>query len=467
MSLPEPAALSAALDYADRWLGFRQRMLRVPGVQAAVLVGSEIAMSSVHGDADVESGTALTARHLFRIASHSKTFTATAVLQLVEAGRLRLDDTVGQLLPRLAGTAIADRSVRALLSHASGISRDGEDADHWQLRRAFPDAETLFALAARADTAVLPAEERFKYSNIAYSLLGFIVETAAGRPYNTFVTEEIVGRLGLADSGPEFDPARVAEYATGYTPLGFLDHRLPIDHVDSRAMSAATGFFGTATDIVRYAAAHFLGDERLLTDASKRLAQHEQWKVEGAGQYGLGFVVDEIGGRRLVGHSGGYPGFITKTVFDPVDALAVSVFTNASDGPATELATGVVRLIELAGRPAATGTPAVPDGVDPARFAGRFAALGGVLDIVALGRRLWAVSPSQADPGEGPVELGILDASTLRILSSGGYGSPGETMRFTFNDTGAVSSLLAGETMWPLEDYVASLAGVDRIRVPG
>ena len=146
MPLPAPDALTDALDYADRWLGFRQRVLRVPGVQAAVLVGSEIAMSSVHGHADVESGTALTARHLFRIASHSKTFTATAVLQLVEAGRLRLDDTIGQLLPRLAGTAIADRTVRAMLSHASGISRDGEDADHWQLRRAFPDAETLMRI---------------------------------------------------------------------------------------------------------------------------------------------------------------------------------------------------------------------------------------------------------------------------------------------------------------------------------
>ncbi len=468
MTLPTADGIADALAYADRWLGFRQRRLRVPGVQAAVLVGSELVLSTAHGHADVEAATALTPQHLFRIASHSKTFTATAVLQLVEAGRLRLDDRVGDLLPRLADTAVADRTVRALLAHSSGITRDGEDSDHWQLTRPFPDTETLFALAARPESAVLAPDERFKYSNIAYSLLGAIVEAASGRPYNTYVREEIVDRLGLHDTAPEYEPARAADYATGYTALAYADRRLPIEHVDTRAMSAATGFHGTAADIVRYAAAHVRGDERLLSDASKRIAQHEQWKVEGAGGYGLGFVLDTIGERHLVGHSGGYPGHITKTVVDPVDALAVSVFTNAVDGPAAELLTGVVRLVDLAGRPPLEDTPPVPDGVDPDRFTGRFAALWGVLDVVRLGRRLYAVDPSAVDPGDTPVELGVLDAETLVVVGSGGYGAPGERARFVFDDAGQVVSFSGpgGATMRPLDTYTRSLDGVDVIRAP-
>lgn len=467
MTLPEPAALSDALTYAEQWLGFRQHLLRVPGVQAAVLVDADIRLSSAHGHADLASGTALTEAHLFRIASHSKTFTATAVLQLVEGGRLRLDDSLGELLPRLSGTAVADRTVRGLLAHSSGIIRDGFDADHWALVRRFPDIDQLFALAGQPGAAVLGPHERFKYSNIAYSLLGAVVEQASGRPYNDYVRTEIVDRLGLADTGPEYDPERAGDYATGYTALAYLPRRIPIEHVDTGAMSAATGFYGTARDIVRYAAAHFRGDERLLSDASKRLVQHEEWKVEGAGHYGLGFVLDEIGDRHLVGHSGGYPGHITKTVLDPVDRLAVSVFTNGADGPAAELATGVVRLIDLASRPAPATLPTLPAGVDPHRFAGRFAALMGVVDIVVLGARVFVVDPTAADPAESPTELGVLDAETLVIAETGGYGSPAEKVHFTFDGAGAVTSVnLAGETCVPLAVYAQQLDGCEVVRAP-
>ncbi len=471
MSLPPPDVIADAAAYADRWLAFRQHALRVPGVQAAVLVGSELVLSTAHGHADLEADTALTPAHLFRIASHSKTFTATAVLQLVEAGRLRLDDRIGDLLPRLADTAIADRAVRALLAHAAGITRDGDDSDHWALVRPFPDLETLYALAARPDAAVLGADERFKYSNISYSLLGAIVEAASGQPYNAYVRAEIVDRLGLHDTGPEYEPARAADYAAGYSPLEPLGRRLPIEHVDTRAMSAATGFYGTAVDVVRYAAAHFRGDERLLTDASKRLAQHQQWAVEGADGYGLGFVLDTIGERHLVGHSGGYPGHITKTVFDPVDAFAVSVFTNAWDGPAGELATGVVRILDLAGRPPLDGTPPVPGDLTDAdldRFTGRFASLGGVLDIARFGRRFYAIGPAGADPGENPTELGVLDAETLVTVGSGGYGAPGEKARYRFDDAGKVVSFSSpgGATERPLDAWLASMAGVERVPAP-
>jgi CubicO group peptidase (beta-lactamase class C family) len=467
MALPETDTLSDALDYADRWLGFRQRFLRTPGIQVAVLVDDTIRLSSAHGLADVERGIALTPSHLFRIASHSKTFTATAVLQLVERGKLRLDDTLGELLPRLSGTAVADRTVRGLLAHSAGIIRDGFDADHWALVRRFPDTDQLFALAAQPGAAVLGADERFKYSNIAYSLVGAVIEQASGRPYNDYVRTEIVDRLGLTDTGPEYDPARAGDYATGYTALAYLPRRIPIEHVDTGAMSAATGFYGTARDIVRYAAAHFRGDERLLSDGSKRLVQHEQWKVEGAGHYGLGFVLDDIGDRHLVGHSGGYPGHITKTVFDPVDRVAVSVFTNGADGPAAELATGVVRLIDLAGRPAPANLPTPPAGVDPHRFAGRFAALMGVVDIVVLGARVFLVDPTAADPGQSPSELGVLDAETLVIAETGGYGSPAEKVHFAFDGAGAATSVnLAGETCVPLAVYAQQLDSCEVVRAP-
>jgi len=168
----------------------------VPGVQAAVLTEGTVALSSAYGVADLATGTPLTPSHLFHVASHSKTFTATVVHQLAEAGRLRLDDPVGQWLPDLDGSPVAAVTLRALLCHGGGVVRDGRDGDFWALHRAFPDAAGLVAVA-RDEGAVLPANERFKYSNIGYSLLGLVIEAVTSRPYAEVVRDQVIGRLGL------------------------------------------------------------------------------------------------------------------------------------------------------------------------------------------------------------------------------------------------------------------------------
>ncbi|WP_165367751.1 serine hydrolase domain-containing protein, partial [Phytoactinopolyspora endophytica] len=367
------AAVHDAVTYFDSWLAFRQRYSRIPGVQAAVLHGDEVLLSEAYGHADVEAGVELTPRHLFRIASHSKTFTATAVLQLSARGDLRLDDPIGGWLPFLDGAPLGSVTVRELLGHSAGAVRDGHDGDFWQLYREFPDEAGLQKIALD-DADIIPSNERFKYSNIGYSLLGLVVAAASGQSYNSYVREHIVDRLSLADTGPEYDAARASEYACGYTALAYSDRRVPVDHVDTAAMSPATGFYSTAEDVVRYVAAHFHGDDRILSDASKRLMQRAEWKVDGSeGEYGLGLDRADIGGRRVFGHGGGYPGHITKTYFDPEDRLAVSVLTNAIDGPAEPLASGLVRLVNLATESA--GEAGSRDDAELTRFTGRFATM--------------------------------------------------------------------------------------------
>lgn len=123
------AAVADAVTYFDSWLEFRQRYSRVPGVQAAVLLRDELLLSSAYGHADVEAGDKLTPQHLFRIASHSKTFTATAVLQLAERGSLRLDDPAEHWLPFLTGAPLGTVTVRELLGHSAGVIRDGYDSN--------------------------------------------------------------------------------------------------------------------------------------------------------------------------------------------------------------------------------------------------------------------------------------------------------------------------------------------------
>ncbi|WP_197676401.1 serine hydrolase domain-containing protein [Nakamurella panacisegetis] len=451
--LPDPDSLAEALAYYASYLEFQQKLSRIPGVQAAVYARGAVELSVAFGRADVETDTALTTDHLFRIASHSKTFTATAVFQLLEAGRLRLDDTAGSLVPAVAGGPAAALTVRELLGHSSGLTRDGRDGDFWQLDRAFPDAAELLDVLAEPSATVIDANERFKYSNIAYSLLGLIIEAVTGRSYADVVTSEIVDRLGLASVGPEYDPARADRYATGYSSMQYSQQRRPIDHVDTKAMAAATGFYSTASDLVTYFSAHFRGDDRLLTDASRRQMQHVAWSVgqEDEGRYGLGLAVSKVGDREMIGHGGGYPGHITSSVVDPGAGLAVSVLTNCIDGPAQALAHAGVKIIDRAG-----AKPRPEPGIDPSRFAGRYASLWGVIDIALLGGRLYEIAPAAVDPTAAVAELEIVDEHTLKVIAGPGYGSFGEHYRFTFGDDGTVRSFRggSGSTLVPLVDYV-------------
>jgi CubicO group peptidase (beta-lactamase class C family) len=442
-------SVTEALAYYDSWLAFHQRYQRVPGVQVAVYAEDAIAFSASYGLADAENDVPLTDQHLFRIASHSKTFTGTAILQLVEQGRLRLDDKVSQHVTEIVGTPVGERTVRELLAHAGGVTRDSGDADWWQLSTAFPDRDQLLEVLRDGSSAVIAENERFKYSNIGYGLLGLVVEAASGTPYNSYVQTAIVDKLGLSGLGPELDPARLTEYAAGYSALSYADTRVPIEHVDTRALASATGFFGNARDLVTYFSAHLPGDNRLLSDKSKREMQHPLWTTgsDEKARYGLGLAVTKVGDREVFGHGGGYPGHITRTLVDPEKRIVVSVLTNAIDGPASQLAEGLFRLLDLA-------ESKDRGEADLARFTGRFANLWGVTDFVVIGGRLYATDPSGPNPAEEPQPLEV-DGDTLRVTGGNGYGSYGESYRFMFDADGAVETVRgpSGLSLQPIGNF--------------
>ena len=125
--------LQEALAYVDSWVEYRHWKLRVPGTQIAIWFDGNTQLSKAYGVSNIDTGDLLTTSHLFRIASHSKTFTATGIMQLVEAGKLRLDDTAGTWIPELsnAGSPLAGVTVRELVSNSAGVIRDGIDATFW------------------------------------------------------------------------------------------------------------------------------------------------------------------------------------------------------------------------------------------------------------------------------------------------------------------------------------------------
>jgi D-alanyl-D-alanine carboxypeptidase len=439
------AAYTSALPYIRRWIDYKVWEFRLPGVQVAIGHDGEELFSEAWGYADVEAGRRLSPTHLFRVASHSKTFTATALLQLADRGLLRLDDPVGTFLPTLVERAspIAAATVRELMEMGGGVVRDGADGDHWALTHPFPDADQLVDLVV-AGGAKVPVGSAFNYSNLGYGLLGMVIETVTGVSYADHVRTAIIEPLGLDHTGPEFEPTREHEYVVGYTGLHTGRTRDRVPHITTGQLASATGFFSTASDLVRYFSAHVPGQGSLLSDHAKRLAQRKAWSAldtdPASRGYGAGFIADRINGREVRGHSGGFPGQISQSVFDPSSSLVVSVLTSSATGPARMLAQGVVHLLDAAGDPNAAG-PVVPADVDTARYTGRFTSFEGITDIARLGERVVAIDPTQPDPTGSPVQLEVVDADTLRMVSGDRFGSIGEDIVVSRDDAGTITSI--------------------------
>jgi len=461
MSAAPDAVLRSIAPYLAEWATFHADYRGTPGLQLAVAYRGEVLLDVAWGRASTETDEPLTTEHLFRVASHSKTFTAVMVMRLVEADLLRLDDRLGELVADLAGTEAAELTVRELLGHQGGVIRDSSDGDFWQRHRPFLDRDELIEVVGREGIVYAP-NHTFKYSNVAYGLLGLVVERVTGLSYAKVADEMIVGPLGLRRSGPEYAADRAAEYAAGHTGrTAHDDGRRVVPHVDTRALAAATGWYSTAREMVVFGSAHVLGDETLLADSSKRLMQRAESVVEvrgrEIGRYGLGLDRRRIGERELVGHSGGYPGHITRTWIDPVDGLVVSALTNAIDGPADPIATGVVQIVDLALRAMAEDADPVP----PDAPVGRYANLWGVNDVVDLGGILHVIEPRLPEPATAHQRL-VAGQDGLRLEPVPGFGATGEAVSVERDDDGAVTAVRLGAmTAWPVETYRAAMASED------
>jgi CubicO group peptidase (beta-lactamase class C family) len=275
----------------------------------------------------------------YRIGSITKTFTAAAVMTLVDEGALDLDDRLGAHVP-----AAGDRplTIGRLLSHASGLQREPVGAV-WETLD-FPSVEELLASLDRAEQVLDPGAH-WHYSNLAYALLGVLVATVAEITYEQFVDERLLAPLGLGRTTWD----RTEPAATGYfvDPFsGVLRAEPELRRIDG--VSAAGDLWSTTADLCRWGAA--LG-EREAMHAVQVMADPQSWLLA----WGLGLMLHRRGDRILYGHDGAMPGFLASLVCSREEDVQTCVLTNASTpAPAlTELALGLVeKAIEHFPRPA-------------------------------------------------------------------------------------------------------------------
>jgi CubicO group peptidase (beta-lactamase class C family) len=310
--MPTPETLAAELE---RLVVREQRDRRLPSVAAAVLRDGETVWETAVGE-DATPDTQ------YRLGSITKTFTAAAIMQLRDAGKLDLEDRLDE---HLEGAAHAP-TIRRLLSHTSGLQRETHD-DAW-LNQRFASVPELVETLDRAER-VLPPGARFHYSNLAFALLGIVVERVGGMPYREYIEQRLLQPLGLTRT--TFDP--VAPAARGYLVKPFVEGVWDEAPVETGAWIAAGQLWGTVRDLGRWAAFLAAPDESVLAARSveemrtvQSIADHVRWTAG----YGLGLSLARDGDRIVAGHGGSMPGFIAFLGVSPVDKVGAAVLTNSS-----------------------------------------------------------------------------------------------------------------------------------------
>ena len=430
--------LKAALDYIPRWLDYQLQHLQQPGCAVAIAHQDEIVLDQAFGVANLATGAKLTPRHRFRVASHSKTFTAAGILKLKDLGRLRLDDTAGAFVQGLHPD-VAAVTVQQLLSHSAGLVRDGADSGQFSDRRPFRSAAEL-----RADLAVaqpIGAAERFKYSNHGFGLLGLIIEAIAGEPYTTWIMREIVAVAGLSETAADIGLA-TGSLASGHSTRLPLGRRLVIPgDAPTNGVASATGFVSTAADLAKFfAQLSPQSRSTLLTPLSRREMTRRHWRDSEAAlerYYGLGTISGSLKGWDWFGHSGSFQGTLSRTAVFPTVDIAVSVLTNAIDGPAQALVDGIGHLLQAfhtAGAPSA----------ETKDWAGRWWTLWGAIDLVPVGNKVLASAPVLNPPFSETSEITLTGRDDGKVVRASGFSSPGETVKRQRGADGKVTDIWIG-----------------------
>jgi D-alanyl-D-alanine carboxypeptidase len=447
---PNPASdpdVKGAERLFTAWLEGQIAFRNLPGVVVGVVADQELVWAAGFGFADTAARRAMTPQTRFRMASHSKLFTATAVMQLREQGKLRLDDPVSRFLPwfkvKAAGPDDPPITVEELLTHTSGLPR--EAGPHWNTYE-FPTADELRRLLPERQAAFAP-EVRWKYSNLAFSLAGMVVEAASGQRWADYVQEHIFRPLGMTSSSVD---QPVSGLAVGYGRRMPDGTRALMPFIDARGMGSATGITSTVEDMARFVSVQFGGKtrsgERLLSEASLR-EMHRPRVLDGNWTQGtgIGFGVRRDKEKVYVGHGGGYPGYTTQTLIQLDSRVGVIVLTNTVDSNPLDLAQ---QLMNTVGEAVAKATDRTPKGVawDPAwsRFAGLYRSPGGDQHVVELNDRLVIINPTGPNL-DNPVRLVPLGQGRFRYTAPLGGGPVGEVVSFV-EEGGRVVRMVTGDS---------------------
>lgn len=355
-SKPDAAMQAEAPDLAafDARVEAVRKQFDVPGIAVAIVKDGRIVLERGYGLREAGKPAKVDAHTLFAIASNTKAFTATALQMLAEDGKLDMNDRVIDHLPwfRMSDPYVThDMRIRDLLAHRSGLSLGAGDLLYW------PTTDyTTRQVAERLKDVPLTGQFRgqYAYDNILFGVAQLVVEEASGMGFKQFLQARVFTPLGMDETRYNADDLKPGDNAaTGHAKLDFKDLR-PVGTLTWRNVSGAGGLYSSVHDMAKWmnvqlAHGAIPGSDRVLFPEKR---QREMWTVltpmpvsrpavpELARAvpnflgYGQGWMLSDYQGNRLVWHTGGWPGMVSRLTLVPDKGIGVVVLTNQEVGAA-------------------------------------------------------------------------------------------------------------------------------------
>lgn len=362
-ALAQPASNNANYDAIDAYIEQQMRCLNLPGVSLAIVEGDQIVHLRGFGRA-YTGGKAPTPQMPFMIGSLTKSITALAVMQLVEAGMVELDAPVQRYLPwfQVADPqASAQITLRHLLNQTSSLPL----LPAWQLLADFDDRPGAAERQARGLSTLKlsrPVGSAFEYSNLNYNLLGLVIEAVSGETYSGYIQNHIFTPLKMRHSYTSKAAAQRDGLAVGHQSWFTIPVAAPHLPIPNGSVPAG-GLISSAEDMAHYLIAHLNGGRYEGTPilSPQGIAELHRGNVEVIqmgipfGSYGMGWYVDEQGGTRVDSHSGMMPEFYSYMALLPERRKGIVMLVNANhftmEATMAEVGSGLTAL--LAGNPPA------------------------------------------------------------------------------------------------------------------
>lgn len=364
--LPSKAQVQRVVDSLARAFTM-DKANGAPGVSIAVVRGNDTLVMKGWGTADLENDVPATPQTVYRIGSITKQFTSSAVMQLVQDGKVKLDEPIGTYLPTLPA-AWGAATVREYLNHTSGVPSYTDVGQRWVRRwgeAMTPD--TIVAITA-SDTMWFKPGTSWRYDNTGYVVLGMLVEKVTGHPWATELENRFFKPLGLTSTENCLASPLIKHRAQGYQPM--KGEWTNAQYLEMTQPYAAGALCSTVRDLAAWDRA--LGTGKVVSEASyAQMTTPEGAASKGRLKYGFGLSRDTLAGHPVIRHSGGINGFISDNAWFPDEQMSVTVLGNSGAGRSDYLLAQVARAVH--GVPLVTTPPRAAAAASPAQRLARYA----------------------------------------------------------------------------------------------
>jgi CubicO group peptidase (beta-lactamase class C family) len=451
--------LPSGIDLLSAWIESQMAYKDQPGLSIAVVRDQKVVWSRGFGYADVEGSVEATPKTRYRIASITKLFTATSIMQLRDRGKLSLDDEVATHLPwfklKRGYSEYPPIRIWHLLTHTSGLPREAP-TPYWTDSN-FPTRETIMSLISTQEAAA-PTETLWKYSNLALIVAGEIVQEISGKPYTEYVEKNILEPLRMRDtlvSPPDMGDPKLAKGYGRRLPDG---SRSISPFTDCKGVTPAANMTTTAEDLAKFGMLQFRdgpeGEKQILRGSTLREMHRPHWlQPDWKEGFGIGFKISRLGGRTFVGHGGAIQGFRTHIRINPEEKMAVIVLTNSDDGLPISY---IEKAFQWLSYPLTHKEADIMiHNPNPYKiYNGKFRDTWSDMQMLTLNSGLYAVDPSQIDPAPTLIKLAPNGEHVFKMYPEEGTGSYGENMIFEFNKNGKVTRVKRGENYtYPVNNW--------------